>query len=439
MEEPARAAVLCLGALARLARVHILSDVIILAHAEGQAQHQRPRLGAPKMPPERAVMAVAEHLCPPPAAGTARRLRGCRGVHSALSAAVKEAATHQKLPSLRGVCGVGDWGATPIDEPAQRCSSAANDWPQDQIDGKLRRHALHERRREKDVVRQDWLRRSQCGASAQREFLAAEQARAMNILVHGGVNNTARPTRAAWSGVRSPPGRSVAVRKSALRQRVCRVACTWQVHHVEVEVLNLVEPTDVHLLQMQVRLQPRDRLLVCPQVKIRPAPLLPGRRAAEQVVSEHQQRVDHHQQLQDMLRVVPLGRRQHATLSSLKRHQTLQALVVWLRQDSHYCEVACVSSQDLAAGRVKHAQHRGRGEGLLQRVKALLRSSGSREARSHAAERRQQRHQLCVALHEAAVVVCEPREAAHLGARRWRYLLDDGLHLALVHLDACHR
>ena len=72
MEEPARAAVLCLGALARLARVHILSDVIILAHAEGQAQHQRPRLGAPKMPPERAVMAVAEHLCPPPA-GMQRR------------------------------------------------------------------------------------------------------------------------------------------------------------------------------------------------------------------------------------------------------------------------------------------------------------------------------------------------------------------------------
>ena len=142
---------------------------------------------------------------------------------------------------------------------------------------------------------------------------------------------------------------------------------------------------------MPVRLEPRDRLVVGPQFKIRPAPRRPGRPAAEQVVSEHPQGVDHRQQLQDVRRAVPLGRRQLATLV---RHRMLPALVVWLRQDSRYGEVAGVSSQDRAAGGIKRAQHRGRGEGLLQRVEALLRGSGPRETRHRAAERRQRRRQL---------------------------------------------
>ena len=51
MEEPARAAMLSFGALARLARAQVLSDVAILAHPEGKEPDQRPRLGTPKMPP----------------------------------------------------------------------------------------------------------------------------------------------------------------------------------------------------------------------------------------------------------------------------------------------------------------------------------------------------------------------------------------------------
>ena len=62
MEEPEQAAVRRFGALARLAQVHVLSNVDALAHPEGKAQHQRPHLSAPKVPPERAVMALAEHL-----------------------------------------------------------------------------------------------------------------------------------------------------------------------------------------------------------------------------------------------------------------------------------------------------------------------------------------------------------------------------------------
>ena len=62
MEEPAQAAVLRHGVLARLARSHVLSDVDVLAHPEGEAPHQRTRLGSPEVPPERAVVALAEDL-----------------------------------------------------------------------------------------------------------------------------------------------------------------------------------------------------------------------------------------------------------------------------------------------------------------------------------------------------------------------------------------
>ena len=71
MEGPARAAVRRLGALARpsLARAHVLGDADVLAHPQGEAPHRRPRLGPPKPPPERAVVAVAECLRAQPAAG----------------------------------------------------------------------------------------------------------------------------------------------------------------------------------------------------------------------------------------------------------------------------------------------------------------------------------------------------------------------------------
>ncbi len=69
MEEPTRAAVLGFGALARLARSHVLGDIDVLTHPKGEATHQRPSLGAPEVSPERAVVALAEFLRAQPAAG----------------------------------------------------------------------------------------------------------------------------------------------------------------------------------------------------------------------------------------------------------------------------------------------------------------------------------------------------------------------------------
>ncbi len=43
LEQPTRAAVLCLGALARLARAHMVCDIDVLTYPKSKAAHQRPR------------------------------------------------------------------------------------------------------------------------------------------------------------------------------------------------------------------------------------------------------------------------------------------------------------------------------------------------------------------------------------------------------------
>ena len=99
-----------------------------------------------------------------------------------------------------------------------------------------------------------------------------------------------------WVRVTRRRSGAVAVREAASRQRVRRVACAGQVRYVEAEVLDLVRAVDVNLVQMPLRLEPRDRFVVCPQIEIRPASRRPGRPTAEQVMSEHPQGVDHRQQ-----------------------------------------------------------------------------------------------------------------------------------------------
>ncbi len=73
---------------------------------------------------------------------------------------------------------------------------------------------------------------------------------------------------------------AVAVGEAAPRQRVRRVARARQVRHVDAEILDLVEPANVHLVQMPARLEPRDCLVVRPQVEIGPAARRPRSPAA---------------------------------------------------------------------------------------------------------------------------------------------------------------
>ena len=106
MEEAARAAVLRLSALARLARADVLGDVDVLAHPEGEALRQRPRLGSPEIFLQRAIVAVAKYLCAQPAAGGGRRggpprpARAGTGGHSAPGTSHLWAGPAMGMPSL---------------------------------------------------------------------------------------------------------------------------------------------------------------------------------------------------------------------------------------------------------------------------------------------------------------------------------------------------
>jgi hypothetical protein len=58
------------------------------------------------------------------------------------------------------------------------------------------------------------------------------------------------------------------------------------VRHIETEVLDLIEPTDVHLVEILVRLEPRNRLIVRPKVEVGPATSSQRRPTSQQVVFE---------------------------------------------------------------------------------------------------------------------------------------------------------
>ena len=87
-------------------------------------------------------------------------------------------------------------------------------------------------------------------------------------------DGTSNATNAAVAAILTQPARCVhairprcrpvAVGETESQRRARRVACAGQVRHVEAEVLDLVEPADVHLVGVLVRLEPRGRPLVCP-------------------------------------------------------------------------------------------------------------------------------------------------------------------------------
>ena len=140
MEEPTRAAVLRFGALARLTRAHVLGDVDVLTHPEGEAPHQGPRLSPSEVPPQRRIVALAKHLRAQPAAGG-----DAQAVRRTLPAAIEETTTDQKRPAFRRASGAVDGGAAPVDELAKRSGSAAHDGPEERVDRQLGRQSLDER------------------------------------------------------------------------------------------------------------------------------------------------------------------------------------------------------------------------------------------------------------------------------------------------------
>ena len=147
MEETARAAVLRLRPLARLARAHVLCDIKVLTYPEGKATNQRPRLGPPEVSTEWAVVALAEHLRPEPTAGG-----DAEAVCLTLPAAVQETTTHQKGTTFGRVGGGPDGSTVPVDKLAERRRRAPHDGPEERVNAKGCRQGLDEGGREEEVI-----------------------------------------------------------------------------------------------------------------------------------------------------------------------------------------------------------------------------------------------------------------------------------------------
>ena len=130
---------------------------------------------------------------------------------------------------------------------------------------------------------------------------------------------------------------TVTVGEAAQRQRVRRVACAGQVRPVEAEVLDLIEPVDLHLVEMSVRLWPCDHLVLCAQVKVWPA-----ERGAMSEAHETQLAA------RGVRRVVLLRRRQ---LTPLIHHQMLLPCIVPLCQNSSDSNIASIRRQHRAEAR----------------------------------------------------------------------------------------
>jgi hypothetical protein len=172
--------------------------------------------------------------------------------------------------------------------------------------------------------------------------------------------------------------------------------------HVEAKFLYLVEPARKEAVDIALRAQPRDRLVVRPQREVRTNPRWARGAAAQQVVPKHPQGVDHRQQLKNVSGVGLLRSRE---LAALVRDGVVMAVVIRLGKDRRDRCLAGVCREDRTSARVEGPEDRGRCEAVLQAVETPLLLHPPLPWCVRAAQARERGGNVCVLVDEAAVVV----------------------------------
>ena len=147
---------------------------------------------------------------------------------------------------------------------------------------------------------------------------------------------------------------SISISEGATGEGIRRIPGSCDVGHVEVEISYVVEPLIIHLIQVMVRLQPRDHLIVRLQVEIRHTSRW-SRGATAQDIMQQLENAEcmyycRGQELKDVGQVRSLRRCQ---LSTLVGDWVLVSVVIRLCQDCRHCDSACVCRQDCSSGRIK--------------------------------------------------------------------------------------
>ena len=124
---------------------------------------------------------------------------------------------------------------------------------------------------------------------------------------------------------------------------------------MEVKICYVIQPPYIHLVQMAVCLQPRDRLIVRSQVEIRLTACGSRGATAKEVVLEDAEGVYDSQEFQDVCRVRSLRRGQLSTLISFLM---LVSVVIRLCQNCSHLYPACVCCQDCPSSRIERSKDR---------------------------------------------------------------------------------
>ena len=234
----------------------------------------------------------------------------------ALPAPIQRAATHQESPAFRCAGGDADGRCITVDQFAESKRSAAHDGPEEFVNSLFRRQGLYQCRREEEVGREGRRRRSGCrpdtkqqvrlcqgdkhtgtrggylcpplgppplsgvsGSASPPWAFANVAAAVLWVLAHraqmaastagAGASRPSREKSSCWLSRSGSPvvAAGPSPSEAAQLQRIRRIARARQMRHGEEEVLDLDEPAKVHLVEMVVCLEPRDRWLSARRTK----------------------------------------------------------------------------------------------------------------------------------------------------------------------------
>ena len=224
--------------------------------------------------------------------------------------------------------------------------------------------------------------------------------------------------------------------KGAAGEGVGRVEAARDVLHVEAKLLKLVEPTREKAVDVPLRAQPGDCLVVRPEREVREDPRRTWGAAAKEVVAEHAQGVDHSKEFEDVRQV---GLLCGGELAAFVGDRMLMAFVIGLRENGGDCRLAGVGSQHGSPAGVESAQDWGRRQATLQLVEALLLRGAPLPGSVRTTQPCERGRNVGIPVHEAAVVVTQADELAQFNIGRWGRPIANGGDLTLVDRHALPR
>ncbi len=139
--------------------------------------------------------------------------------------------------------------------------------------------------------------------------------------------------------------------RAAPSEKVGGIKFSWYLLDIKAK-LDFVQPAGEESIDVPFGVEPCNRLIIRADNEVRANAVRPRRSAAEQVVAEYAQGVDHGKQLQDVGRISLLGR---SELAALVGNRVVDPVVIGLSEARLDSFLAGVGRRDRAPARVEDA------------------------------------------------------------------------------------